>query len=210
MDCVGRNWPLAGPAQTPNKIEAPTHSPPASQRHRPRLREHSHSSSVFTGVCCSSRSSTSAKLRAGGRGEGNGEWESSQVVSGDAVRQSPGSTPLGRSILTRRVWRPGCGSARCASERLAASREARGRRVYSEADPGGYYLSALGGRGRSCRCARESRRAEVPAAPARAAGAAPRAVGAAKSEPMRVRRNELRFRLKETSQARTATPRRDP
>ena len=124
MDCVGRNWPLAGPAHTPNKMEAPTHSPPASHRHRPRLREHSHSSSAFTGVCCSSRSSTSAKLRAGGRGEGNGEWESSQVVSGDAVRQSPGSTPLGRSILTRRVWRPGCGSARCASGRLPTSREA--------------------------------------------------------------------------------------
>ena len=101
MDCVGRNWPLAGPAQTPRSIDAPTHKPPASHRHRPRLREHSHSSSVFTGVC-SSRSSTSAKLRAGGRGDGSGEWESSHVVSGDAVRQSPGSTPLGRSILSRR------------------------------------------------------------------------------------------------------------
>ena len=86
-------------------MEAPTHKPPASHRHRPRLREHSHSSSVFTGASCCSRSSTSAKDRAGGRGEGSGEWESSQVVSGDAVRQSPGSTPLGRSILTRRVWR---------------------------------------------------------------------------------------------------------
>ena len=102
MDCVGRNWPLAGPAHTPNKIEAPTHKPPASHRHRPRLREHSHSSSVFTGCACSSRSSTSAKLRAGGRGDGNGECESSQVVSGDAVRQSPGSTPLGRSIFFQR------------------------------------------------------------------------------------------------------------
>jgi len=151
MDCVGRNWPLAGPAQTPNSIEAPTHKPPASQRHRPRLREHSHSSSVFTGCVCSSRSSTSAKLRAGGRGEGNGEWESSHVVSGDAVRQSPGSTPLGRSILSRRVWR----RLRRSSARLRAAGgvpRARGRRVYSEADPGGYYLSALGGRGRSCRC----------------------------------------------------------
>ena len=102
MDCEGRNWPLAGPAQTPSSIDAPTHKPPASHRHRPLEREHSHSSSVFTGASCCSRSSTSAKLLAGGRGEGNGEWESSHVVSGDAVRQSPGSTPLGRSILTRR------------------------------------------------------------------------------------------------------------
>ena len=180
MDCVGRNWPLAGPAQTPRSIDAPTHKPPASQRHRPRLREHSHSSSVFTGVCCSSRSSTSAKDRAGGRGDGSGEWESSQVVSGDAVRQSPGSTPLGRSILTRRVWRRlrrssatrrrdasardgflsrrvwrrGCGCARCASETAGGVPRARGRRVYSEADPGGYYLSALGGRGRTLRLRR--------------------------------------------------------
>ena len=63
--------------------------------------EHSHSSSVFTGASCCSRSSTSAKLRAGGLGEGKGECESSQVVSGDAVRQSPGSTPLGRSMPSR-------------------------------------------------------------------------------------------------------------
>ena len=102
MDCVGRNWPRAGPAQTPNRMEAPTHKPPASHRHLPLEREHSHSSSVFTGASCCSRSSTSAKLRAGGRGDGSGEWESSHVVSGDAVRQSPGSTPLGRSILSRR------------------------------------------------------------------------------------------------------------
>ena len=97
MDCVGRNWPLAGPAQTPNKIEAPTHKPPASHLHR-RPREHSHSSAGFTGVVCSSRSSTSAKDRAGGRGDGSGECESNHVVSGDAVRQSPGSTPFGRSM----------------------------------------------------------------------------------------------------------------
>ena len=130
-------------------MEAPTQSPPASHRHRPRLREHSHSSSVFTGASCCSRSSTSAKLRAGGRGDGKGECESNQVVSGDAVRQSPGSTPLGRSILTRRVWRPGCGSARCASGIGEGVPRARGRRAGHETDPGGYYLCGLGGRGRA-------------------------------------------------------------
>jgi len=148
MDCVGRNWPRAGPAHTPNKIEAPTHNPPASHRHRPRLREHSHSSSVFTGASCCSRSSTSAKLRAGGLGEGNGECESSQVVSGDAVRQSPGSTPLGRSMPRRGDAGVGWSSARCASGIGEGVPRARGRRVQREADPGGYYLSARGGRGR--------------------------------------------------------------
>ena len=92
-------------------------------------------------------------------------------MSGDAVRQSPGSTPLGRSILSRRVWRPGCGGPRRASETAGGVPRARGRRVYSEADPGGYYLSALGGRGRRCRCAERSetaggarRRPAVPSA----------------------------------------------
>ena len=92
---------------------------------------------------------------------------SAAAVLGDASTRRFGARRV--SVTTRLA--SGCGCARCASETAGGVPRARGRRVYSEADPGGYYLSALGGRGRRCRCAERSetaggarRRPAVPSA----------------------------------------------
>ena len=144
-------------------MEAPTHKPPASHRHRPptpralALVWFCYRLLLFEVVDV-------RKLRAGGRGDGSGEWESSHVVPAAPVRQSPGSTPFGRSILTRRVWRR---LQRCSArllDTLAASARPRSPRK-KRGRSSGYYEIALGGRGRANCAARESSRAEEHAAP---------------------------------------------
>ena len=132
---------------------------------------------------------------------------SAAAVLGDASTRRFGAR---RVSVTPRLA-SGCGCARCASETAGGVPRARGRRVYSEADPGGYYLSALGGRGRTLRLRRANgggRRClpsnRVPPArrPCRSEHFA--------AEPRRVRVSEPSSVVRETSRARTTTPRKDP